>query len=300
MSSPSLLRTYSTMKIGGECERLVFIKDLKAGVPLVRPIRILGNGSNVLIDDQKLKGTVILTRDFSPAAPEVVEDGESGVVIRCGAGTYLPGLASWASKNALSGCEYMVGIPGTLGGAVVQNAGAHDQDLKSILVKIEVFDLNESQTRILTADECKLDYRTSALKSWPHLLVSRVWLKLKKASAELIRRQSDLNLEYRKTKTPYSKPSLGSIYTRIKTENSWLYPGKLIEDAGLKGYRVGGAMVSTIHANYIVNEDQASFEDVINLMKTIERKVFEQSGIHLVREILIWSDRAEFSSESSG
>jgi UDP-N-acetylmuramate dehydrogenase len=289
------LRTYSTIKIGGSAEKILHLKDLaNFSENLPAPIRILGNGSNVLIDDRDLKGTVIITRDFSNSDPKLLSDDKTAVLIQVNAGMYLPRLSSWAGKRGLSGCEYMIGVPGTVGGAILQNAGANEQEMKDILVSVEIFDLHASKTIELSGEECKLSYRHSALKDEPHHLVTSAILRLQKSEASIIEAQTELNLSYRKSKTPYAKPSLGSIYTRLKKGTDWIYPGKLIQDAQLKGERVGGAMVSPIHANYIVNEGGATFENVRALMQIVESRVFEHSGYHLQPEILVWSDRETF------
>lgn len=280
------------MKIGGEVERLLFLRDLedlKGDLP--SPLRILGNGSNVLIDDQGLRGSVIVVRDFPPKEPEILSQSETQMRIQVSAGVFLPALSRWTAKQGFSGCEYMIGVPGTLGGAIVQNAGANDQEMKGVLESLRYFDIGARKLHEISANECGLDYRDSAFKHWPHRLIVSAILKLTRGSAEAIEAQTELNLKYRKEKTPYTKASLGSIYTRIRQGDQWIFPGKLIEDAGLKGHRIGGASVSVQHANYIVNEGSASFDDVIELMRFIEARVFENAGIRLQREILIWSDR---------
>ncbi len=287
------LRTYSTIKIGGSAEKIIFLKDLTDTILLPKPIRILGNGSNILIDDRGLKGTVIICRDFSPTEPVILTDHLSETIVSASSGTYLPTLAAWAAKNGLSGCEYMVGVPGTLGGAVLQNAGANEQEISHILVSVKALNIATGTFEVFSAEECGLTYRHSALKNRPELLVKEVTLKLKKADSAAIQNQTNLNLQYRKSKTPYSKPSLGSVFTRLKENDTWIYPGKLIEDSGLKGVSSGAAMVSPVHANYIVNEGGASFLDVLQLIKKVETTVLEKTGKKLEREILIWTDLAE-------
>jgi UDP-N-acetylmuramate dehydrogenase len=290
--SEQILRRYSTIKIGGSAEKILELKDLSTlPLDLPLPIRVLGNGSNILIDDRGLKGTVVITRDFSNSEPVLLQETESEVLVSVTAGIYLPFLSAWSAKRGLSGCEYMVGIPGTFGGAIAQNAGANEQEIKDILVSAKLFDLKTRQSRDLKAEELHLTYRHSILKDLSNYFVCSAELRLRKKDPAEIQKRMDLNLAYRKQKTPYSKPSLGSIFTRLKEGETWLYPGKLIEDAGLKGERVGGARVSHIHANYIVNEGDATFDDVLQLIEKIEARVFEHSGKRLQREILVWSDR---------
>lgn len=282
------------MKIGADPDLLLFLDDVIGQIdPKLwpQPLRILGNGSNVLIDDVALRGTVLVTRQKKSIEPEIIEVSDKCSRIRCSAGMYLPTLAAWALKNSLSGCEYMVGVPGTVGGAVVQNAGANQQEMKFILHSVDTLNLKTLERKTFTSSECSLVYRSSLFKNLSDQLIVSADLILNSEDPVKIREKMDLNLSYRKASTPYFKASLGSIYTRIPVGDSWLFPGKLIEEAGLKGESVGGASVSEVHANYIVNNGNATFADVLSLMKKIEQRVYEHSGTHLHREIVVWSDR---------
>lgn len=285
------LRTYSTIKIGNTAEKVVLLKDLRVvGDHLPKPIRILGNGSNILMDDRGLKGTVVIVRDFPPTEPEIIDEHAGGVRLKVSAGMFLPALARWASKRGYTGCEYMVGVPGTVGGALAQNAGANNQEFSQLLVSADLFDLQTGLITQLDKDHCGLSYRHSRLKGMTNKVVVSVEIMLKGRDSSEIAKQIELNLEYRKQKTPYNKPSLGSIFTRLKKEEGWLYPGQLIEEAGLKGHKIGNAMVSPVHANYIVNEGGATFQDTLQLIEHIEETVLQHSGVRLKREVLIWSD----------
>jgi len=294
------LRQISTMKIGGAAEKILSAKTfLNSRVELPRPIRILGNGSNTLIDDHGLKGSVILTRNDvrENSDPMILDETPRECVIAVSAGYNLPALARWSVKRGWTGCEYMIGIPGTLGGALVQNAGANEQELSEILVSAKTFNLEEHQSLQLSKEECALGYRTSRFKTLDDpkqlLLIDSVTLRLKRAEKNIdLEKLLERNLQYRKTQTPYSKPSLGSVFTRLRDDKGqWLYPGKLIEECGLKGHKIGGASVSHIHANYIVNNGDATFDDVLRLIEQIERTVFNKTGVRMRREIVIWSDR---------
>lgn len=292
-----LLRRYSTIKIGGEVEKHLFLSDfIRSKVDLEslpKPIRVLGNGSNTLIDDRGLSGTVILTREDQLPQPELIQESADKTVIRVASGMFLPALARWTARQGLSGCEYMIGVPGTLGGAVVQNAGANDQELSFILLQAEVLDLQSGRRQWMSLQECHLEYRASHFLKSPHFLVLQADLQLKKGESAKIESQTQLNLDYRKQKTPYSKPTLGSTFTRLKAaDGTWIFPGKLIEEAGLKGFRMGRMSVSEVHANYIVNEGGATFKDALSLIEEIEKQVFEKTKIRLQREILIWSDQS--------
>lgn len=291
-----LLRRYSTIKIGGEVEKHLFLSDFISSKidleSLPKPIRVLGNGSNILIDDQGLSGTVILTREDRLPEPQLIHESSDKVVIRVASGMFLPALARWTARQGLSGCEYMIGVPGSLGGAVVQNAGANDQELSLILVQAEVLDLQSGRRGWMSVQDCHLEYRSSHFLKSPHFLVLQADLQLEKGESSKIESQTQLNLDYRKQKTPYSKPTLGSTFIRLKTaDGSWIFPGMLIEEAGLKGFRMGQMSVSEVHANYIVNEGGATFKEALALIEEIEKQVFEKTNIRLEREILVWSDR---------
>lgn len=263
------------------------LEDQLSALP--KPIRVLGNGSNTLIDDRGLKGTVILTKEDQLSEPELLRTWNDRSLVRVQAGFSLPRLAKWAARQGLSGCEFMVGVPGTLGGAVLQNAGANEQDTKDILEQVLIFDLDEARHFNLSAQDCDLRYRWSSLKEKNWVVLSAD-LILKKAAATETEAKTQLNLNYRKQQTPYARPSLGSTFTRIQKDGAWLYPGKLIEEAGLKGHRVGQVSVSEKHANYIINEGGGRFEEAYQLILEIEQRVLEHSGVKLEREVLIWSD----------
>ena len=282
------------MKIGGPAERLLLLRDVSSlNERLPEPVRILGNGSNVLIDDQGLKGTVIVVRDFPPSEPEVVSTSIEEAHVRVSAGMFLPSLARWTERQGLTGCEFMIGVPGTVGGAIAQNAGANDQEVADSLESAEIFDIKSQKCFVLSTEELKLAYRESILKLHPNWIVVSATFKLRRERSEIISAFVERNLAYRKQKTPYARPSLGSMFTRLPDgKGGWLFPGKLIEDVGLKGLREGGAQISPVHANYITNEGGATFDNVMALIHRIESEVKKKFSVSMRREILIWSDRS--------
>lgn len=286
----SLLRKFSTIKIGGEAESLCWLSELSSRFEqLPRPFRVLGNGSNVLMGE-KLSGTVILTRETVVPDPELQRETSDEAWIEAPSGIFLPRLAKWASERGFSGVEFMVGVPGTLGGAVVQNAGANQQETKDVLEAIEWFDFQKAGLKWRDAKDLDLQYRHSSLQS-EEGVVTRVRLRLKKDDPEKIKARTQLNLDYRRQKTPFSKPSLGSMYTRLPRgdgPDSWYFPGQLIEEAGMKGERIGDIEVSRDHANYFINLGEAKFSDVLRLMSKVEEAVLKNSGIQLQPEIQIW------------
>ncbi len=288
------LRRYTTMKIGGSADRIIHFSELEKEpsrwLDLPSPIRILGNGSNTLIDDQGLKGTVILMRQESPGY-RVLDESENRLLIQASAGTYLPSLAKSLAKQAWSGTEFMVGVPGTLGGAVVQNAGANNQEMKHIVKEVMALNLNDRKPEHFSNENCQFSYRHSFFKNKSSYLIQSLQIELQKKDITSCEEALRLNLSYRKEKTPWAQASLGSMYMRSEGEKGTIYPGALIEACGLKKLRMGDAYVSDQHANYFINAGQASFEDMYRLMTHVERIVFEKTGIRLQREIEIWSDR---------
>lgn len=288
----SLLRRFSTIKIAGEAERVVYLSDFLSRVHEAWPVplRVLGNGSNVLMDDRGLKGTVILTREDKLREPKILKKTSEFVEVEVSSGMFLPALCRWSQKETLRGCEYMIGVPGTLGGAVVQNAGANEQELKDILVSVSALNLMTKEVLKISAEDCELSYRWSRFQKETHWLVLSAVLRLPLGEMTSIEAQVQKNLDYRKQKTPWTRPTLGSTFTRLPQGSTWIFPGKLIEDCGLKGMKVGKMSVSDVHANYIINDGEATFENAIQLIEEIESRVKTHSGVSLHREIQIWSD----------
>lgn len=256
---------------------------------LPQPIRVLGNGSNVLMSET-LRGTVILTREESLAAPEIVREEPDEMQLILPAGMFLPSLSKWTADRALTGAEFMVGVPGTIGGAVVQNAGANEQKTSSLVVEVEAWDLESAALRWVSAADAEFAYRSSRFQREKFLL-RRVKLRLKRGEPEEIQARLKLNLDYRRQKTPFSRPSLGSMFTRIpKEDGDWWYPGQLIESVGLKGFRRGQTQISEVHANYFVNLGGARFSEVLSLMDLAQERVLKETGLELRPEVQIWQD----------
>lgn len=293
----SRLKKYTTFKIASDPERILSLREFvelssQERSALPTPLRFLGNGSNTLIDDQGLKGSVILTREPEANEPKILEEIGDHVVVKVEAGSFLPSIARWSQKQGLTGCEYMIGIPGTLGGAVVLNAGANDQELKDIALEVEVFDLSAHKFKIISKRDCQFDYRSSLFENGGFVILA-AHLRLKKSDPLAIQELIDRNLEYRKQKTPYAKPSWGSTFTRLKkSDGSWLYPGQVVEALGFKGYQVGQVQVSEVHANYLVNLGGAKFDDALQIIIEIEAAAQQKLGINMKREVQIWSDRS--------
>lgn len=276
------LSPYTTMKIGGECDIMVtpesetaFAEILKACFEGNIRVFVLGRGSNVLISGKGFRGCVVrIGKDMG----RVLVNGN---VIRAGAGATLGEVCGAALEHGLSGLEFAYGIPGTVGGAMRMNAGAYGGEMKDVVKSCRCVDKN-GRFKELSVSEMELGYRTSIFAknelwavSAEFELVSGEKDKIKARMAELMQKRRD--------KQPLEYPSCGSTFKRPKNG----FAAALIEECGLKGYSVGGAQVSEKHSGFVINRNNASFEDVTALVKHIRKTVLEQKGVELQCEMII-------------
>lgn len=276
------LRNYSFTKTGGNAEILVKInneKDLQNVIAYSNEnnieLTILGNGSNVLISDNGIQGIVALTSDMNDI--ELLE----GDVISCYAGLTLKELTDFCIENSLTNLEFSCGIPGSVGGAIFMNAGAYGGEMKEVVQKVEVFTHN-GEKKIYTNEQMEFSYRHSVIQETKEI-ISRVYFQMKKGNKEdIISKVEELN-KMRLDKQPLEYPSCGSVFKRPEG----YFAGKLIQDAGLQGLTVGGAQVSKKHAGFMVNINSATCEDYKNLIKEVQKKVLEDSGVELECEVKI-------------
>lgn len=272
---------HTTFRVGGPADVLVTpeAEKLAAVTGACReagePYYIVGNGSNLLVGDGGIRGVVILTRD---GMDEISADG---VRITAGAGALLSRTASLAASHALTGMEFAAGIPGTIGGAVVMNAGAYGGEIKDVIVAAEVL-AKDGRIITLTKDELKLGYRTSIIASECYVVLG-AWFKLRRGDREQIKQRMKELAGLRKDKQPLEYPSAGSTFKRPEG----YYAGKLISDAGLKGYRIGGAMVSDKHAGFVINVKDATAADFIALTDAVRDKVYDMYGVRLELEVKV-------------
>ena len=272
------LRNYSFTKTGGNAEILVKInneKDLQNVIAYSNEnnieLTILGNGSNVLISDNGIQGIVALTSDMNDI--ELLE----GDVISCYAGLTLKELTDFCIENSLTNLEFSCGIPGSVGGAIFMNAGAYGGEMQ----KVEVF-TKDGEKKIYTNEQMEFSYRHSIIQETKEI-ISRVYFQMKKGNKEeIISKVEELN-KMRSDKQPLEYPSCGSVFKRPEG----YFAGKLIQDAGLQGLTVGGAQVSKKHAGFMVNINSATCEDYKNLIKEVQKKVLEDSGVELECEVKI-------------
>ena len=238
------------------------------------PLTFLGNGSNVLIRDGGIRGVVVSLRGLD--ALKI-----TGTTMIASAGVNLGKAAVVAKDSGLSGLEFAYGIPGTLGGATFMNAGAFGGEVSQVVRAIGVMDYNGNK-RTLVADEMGFSYRRSALEGYKGVITS-VMLELTPAPKVEIARQMEENLAKRKATQPLEWPSAGSVFKR----QGDLIPAKIIDEMGLKGLTVGDAEVSTKHAGFIINKGKASSKDVLELVSSIQDKVYGKYGIDFEMEIKV-------------
>ena len=284
------MKKHTTFRVGGPARYFVSPageEELAAVLQLCRkegmPYYILGNGSNLLISDQGYDGVMILMGDG------FMELKKSDTLWECGAGLLLSRIAKEALADSLTGFEFAAGIPGTLGGAVVMNAGAYGGEMRDIIRSVRVMD---PKGHILELDASQMDfgYRHSCVAENRYIVLSAK-LELQRGEKDRIQAQMEELAARRREKQPLEYPSAGSTFKRPEG----YFAGKLIQDAGLRGFRIGGAQVSEKHCGFVVNRDQATAEDIRTLCYEIQKKVKDTFGVDLECEIrmLGWAEPEE-------
>lgn len=277
------MKEHTSFKTGGNADILINPKDdeaVKAVLTFSKendtPLTVVGNSSNMLVSDDGIKGIVMKT------AGGLNDISLSGNIITAGAGVSLAGLCIFALDNSLSGLEFAYGIPGTVGGAVYMNAGAYGGEIKDVL-KCVTHITPGLITEQKSVGELSLSYRHSFYSDNDGYFILNAQFELQKDDPKLIKERMDDFLSRRKSKQPLEYPSAGSTFKRPEG----YFAGKLIEDCGLKGYRIGGAMVSEKHAGFVINYDNATTEDILNLITYIQKTVKEKTGVTLETEVKI-------------
>jgi UDP-N-acetylmuramate dehydrogenase len=279
------LAPLTTFRIGGPASLYVEPEsegDLVACARAVRetsvPVAILGKGSNVLVADGGFRGLVVrLGRSYRWAARE-------GERLRSGAAMPLPALAGVALSHGLSGLEFGVAIPGSVGGAVAMNAGAHGGDVAGVLEAVDVFELSVGTSRRIAASDVGFAYRRSGLV--PDALVVGATVELSGDDPARIRERMDDARERRRRTQPLAEANCGSVFKNPPGDHA----GRLVDEAGGKGLSIGGASVSTKHANFIVTSEGATAADVLALIRTVQELVAERSGVRLEPEVRLVGD----------
>lgn len=274
------MKKHTTFRVGGPADYFVTpstVEEVKGIVALCKkedmPYYILGNGSNLLVGDSGYRGVMIqIYKEMSGI--EV-----NGEIIRVQAGALLSKIGAAALEAELQGFEFAAGIPGTMGGAVVMNAGAYGGEMKDILVDATVL-TQEGEVLVLKNEELELGYRTSIIAKKDYIVLEAT-VKLAKGDKEAIRGRMDELKIQRVTKQPLEYASAGSTFKRP----TGYFAGKLIQDAGLRGFQVGGAQVSEKHCGFVINKENATAADIVELMKQVADKVYAEFGVTLEAEV---------------
>ncbi|MBQ3053800.1 MAG: UDP-N-acetylmuramate dehydrogenase [Clostridia bacterium] len=274
------MKLHTSFKIGGEADFFVLPKNSQE-VLIVKeiskefnlPLTVMGNGSNMLVSDFGIEGIVISLEKMKDI---FIEDSN----VYAESGAVLGKVASICLENSLTGMEFAAGIPGSIGGAVYMNAGAYGGEMKDIIQSVEV--LRGDEIIKIPPNQCKFGYRESIFTDNDDIILSAT-LSLKKGNKEEIKETMRELARKRIEKQPLEYPSAGSTFKRPKG----YFAGALIQEAGLKGFAVGGAKVSEKHAGFVVNSGDATCADVLKLIKQVKEKVYENSGVILEEEVKV-------------
>ena len=274
------MKNHTTFRVGGPAAYFVMPRTAEEVAKVTElcaqenvPYYIVGNGSNLLVSDKGYDGVIIqIYKQMSQVEVK-------GCEIYAQAGALLSMVAKRALDTELAGFEFAAGIPGTLGGACVMNAGAYGGEMKDVLKSVTVLD-KDGNVKKLAKDELELGYRTSVIAKKGYIVLDAV-IELKEGKAEEIKALMDDLKERRITKQPLEYPSAGSTFKRPEG----YFAGKLIQDADLRGFQVGGAQVSEKHCGFVINKDGATASDVMELMRQVSDKVYDKFGVRLEPEV---------------
>ena len=276
------MKNHTSFKIGGNADLFVSVAnedELKQVLNYAKlnnlPITIIGNGSNLLVSDNGIRGLVIKI-DIQYLN---IEDNKNDIIVRVGSGNKMMALGIQLKENEISGFEELSGIPGTIGGAIFMNAGAYGKEMKDIVISTKCMN-KDCEIFELSNEEQNFEYRSSIFNQKEYIILETK-LKLQKGNKDDIEQKMKEYLNKRKEKQPLEYPSAGSTFKR----KEGIITAKLIDECGLKGYKIGGAMVSEKHAGFIVNTGNATAKDVIDLIKYVKDKVFEKYGVDIEEEI---------------
>lgn len=275
------MKNHITFRVGGEAKVLIRIESVSQLCRIIpylnsvgEPYYIIGNGSNILVGDLGYNGVIL---ELGSTFNEIrVEDG----FIVAKAGALMSSIAKVAYDNEYTGFEFASGIPGTIGGGVVMNAGAYGGELKDVVTEVTVLDA-EGQIHTIPNEEMEFGYRTSIIKFRPYTVIE-VRISLSGAKACDIKQKMDELNSQRRLKQPLEYPSAGSTFKRPEGH----FAGKLIMDAGLKGFTIGGAQVSEKHCGFVINKGNATASDVYEVIREVQKKVKEQFDVNLEPEVI--------------
>lgn len=273
---------HTSFKIGGPAECLIKIQTVEELKTILKfskendiNLTIIGNGSNILVSDEGIKGIVLKIEI------DTFELNSQTAQLKVGSGVKLGLIAQKCLKQELTGFEFASGIPGTIGGAIRMNAGAHGREMKDVITTITYMDRN-GEIHKIPNEQANFEYRNSLFAHKDYIILE-VEMQLEKGNVEEIQAKMTEYATYRKEKQPIEYPSAGSTFKR----GTDFITAKLIDDCGLKGYQIGGAQISEKHAGFIINKDNATAEDVIKLMEYTKEQVYNKFGKVIEPEIEI-------------
>ena len=277
------LKNYTTIKVGGISEYFYEPKQVSEFINLINWAksksyfcRIIGAGSNLLIKNIYLKGLTICTKKMKTI---IINPKKGYVYAECG--VMLPTLSNLLAKNSCTGGEWIVGIPGTVGGALFMNAGCGGFSISDNLSSVQVMNIFNQEIYEIKKEDLSFNYRFSSFQENNLLILSAKFYFEPEGDSDSIIKTTKANLKSRLTSQPYHLPSFGSVFKNPYNE----YAGKLIEETGLKGIKYGGAEISAMHANFIVNTSSATSADILNLINLVQQKVIQKKGILLHPEV---------------
>lgn len=277
------MKKHTTMKVGGPCECMVEPSSIEEIQKIIEYSKknnikyyVIGNGSNLLVKDEGVNALIIkISNKFSG----VEVNGEH---IKAYSGCSVPKLSQIAKENSLSGLEFACGIPGSVGGGIRMNAGAYGSEMVNVVEKVGFLDENGNLNEI-DGKDANFTYRHSMFVENPEYVVVYAIYKLQKGNKEEISRVMEENMNSRKQKQPIEYPNFGSVFKRPEG----YFVGKLVDDCGLKGYKIGGAQVSTKHSGFMINTGDATCKDVLDLIEYVKEKVYEKFNVKLQEEVVI-------------
>ena len=276
------MKKHTTFKIGGPAEYLIKIENVDQLEEIFKniknvPITVIGNGSNILVKDKGIKG-IVLKIEIKKLE---IEQKENKFIIKVGSGNKIGELAQKLAMQEIAGLEFAAGIPGTIGGAIRMNAGAHGSEMKDIVKTVTYMD-RQGKIYTISNEKAKFEYRKSLFCTTDYIILETE-LELSKGSKEEIRSKMKEYSEFRKEKQPIEYPSAGSTFKR----GTDFITAKLIDECGLKGYKIGGAQISEKHAGFIINTGDATAKDVLDLINYIKEQVYKKFGKIIETEIEI-------------
>ena len=276
---------HTSFKTGGNVDFFVIVENENQIIKLLKYAReedinlyIIGNGSNLLVSDKGVKGIVA---KIAFEEMQITED-EKGVIVQAGAGVKVMTLAQILKQKEITGFEELSGFPGTIGGANYMNAGAYGKEMKDVIVETKALNRETGKIEVLNNEEQKLEYRSSIFKNKKYIILQTT-MRLKNGKKEEIEKKMNEYLVQRKEKQPLEYPSAGSTFKR----GNGFITAKLIDECGLKGYQIGGAQISEKHAGFIINKDNATSKDILDLIEYTKKKVFEKFGVQIEEEVEI-------------